>query len=66
MDILPFPSTHKEPSAIERAKRIDAMTKERFGVSAAEYYSHNRTPEVQKKIDRALQKETLFYASKHN
>ncbi|MCL9662126.1 hypothetical protein L2089_15635 [Paenibacillus hunanensis] len=66
MNVIPFPVNIKEKSMNERITQIDAMIQARFGVSAAEYYTNKRTDEVQQKINRALLKETLYYASKND
>lgn len=58
--VIPFPhSQNVERPAMAARRAIE----KRFGVSFSEFMSVNRSEETQRKIDRALQRETLIIAS---
>lgn len=58
--VIPFPRSQNAGRPAVAARRA---IEKRFGVSFSEYMSVNRSEEAQRKIDRALQKETLIIAS---
>ncbi|MEK5061108.1 hypothetical protein BK126_26715 [Paenibacillus sp. FSL H7-0326] len=63
--VISFPNRNNV-KPVDPLADVKSLIQERFGVSLAEYAGTNgkRSEEVQNKIDRAMQKETLQLASK--
>lgn len=63
--IVSFPN-HSSSKPVDPLADVKSLIQERFGVTLADFsvIGGKRTEEAQKKIDRAMQKETLLMASR--